>query len=495
MGEINEELDAKLDELIDAGKEPDPSLLEDILAFGQEAVGPLIGVATDEDLNWADQEGPEVWAPLHAVRLLGTLRAAEAVEPLLDLLEMDDDWMRETVPLSLGKIGEPTIAPARARVLDPDQELWVRAHSADALKHVGLDHPQTRAVVVAALVKQLDQTQFETADEDMLNGVVIGHLADLKAVEVMPAIQRAFEEDRVDPSMIALDDVRRKLGLPVDAAEPDDAEGMRLLLECASCGRGRYHHVARVYADIGTIEALDSGEEPRQSPWIIPQRIIFPKCGAVDRYTFSPFAMFALIGQLERQDAGGDGPPDRTEGPLIPRRFALADGREMHPLDSVEMYRLETAAHPEDATLHLRYGNVLRLLGYRREAADEYCAAAKHDPRNPEPHLNLGTLLEEDGRWAEARPVFERVRDLVLDSTLPPQKRWLIAEYAKEALSGAHESDPDWSVENGPQVMLELPASAGRRDAQEPVRIGRKVGRNEPCPCGSGKKYKRCHGA
>ncbi len=26
------------------------------------------------------------------------------------------------------------------------------------------------------------------------------------------------------------------------------------------------------------------------------------------------------------------------------------------------------------------------------------------------------------------------------------------------------------------------------------VRQDRKVGRNEPCPCGSGKKYKRCHG-
>lgn len=25
-------------------------------------------------------------------------------------------------------------------------------------------------------------------------------------------------------------------------------------------------------------------------------------------------------------------------------------------------------------------------------------------------------------------------------------------------------------------------------------RVFRKVGRNEPCPCGSGKKYKRCHG-
>jgi len=28
----------------------------------------------------------------------------------------------------------------------------------------------------------------------------------------------------------------------------------------------------------------------------------------------------------------------------------------------------------------------------------------------------------------------------------------------------------------------------------EPVRVGDKVGRNDPCPCGSGKKYKNCHG-
>ena len=27
------------------------------------------------------------------------------------------------------------------------------------------------------------------------------------------------------------------------------------------------------------------------------------------------------------------------------------------------------------------------------------------------------------------------------------------------------------------------------------VRDGKKVGRNDPCPCGSGKKYKQCHGA
>jgi preprotein translocase subunit SecA len=29
---------------------------------------------------------------------------------------------------------------------------------------------------------------------------------------------------------------------------------------------------------------------------------------------------------------------------------------------------------------------------------------------------------------------------------------------------------------------------------QQPIRVGEKIGRNEPCPCGSGKKYKNCHG-
>ncbi|MZR62451.1 preprotein translocase subunit SecA [Alcanivorax sp. DP30] len=37
-------------------------------------------------------------------------------------------------------------------------------------------------------------------------------------------------------------------------------------------------------------------------------------------------------------------------------------------------------------------------------------------------------------------------------------------------------------------------AEGGAQQAGTVVREGRKVGRNEPCPCGSGKKYKQCHG-
>lgn len=36
--------------------------------------------------------------------------------------------------------------------------------------------------------------------------------------------------------------------------------------------------------------------------------------------------------------------------------------------------------------------------------------------------------------------------------------------------------------------------SQQRKQRMEPVRVEKKVGRNEPCPCGSGKKYKQCHG-
>jgi preprotein translocase subunit SecA len=41
----------------------------------------------------------------------------------------------------------------------------------------------------------------------------------------------------------------------------------------------------------------------------------------------------------------------------------------------------------------------------------------------------------------------------------------------------------------GPQEQS--PAKAGK---PQPIQVGPKTGRNDPCPCGSGKKYKHCHG-
>jgi preprotein translocase subunit SecA len=47
------------------------------------------------------------------------------------------------------------------------------------------------------------------------------------------------------------------------------------------------------------------------------------------------------------------------------------------------------------------------------------------------------------------------------------------------------------------QRELEAASRSGGGDSSEPAqrRTGEKVGRNDPCPCGSGRKYKKCHGA
>ncbi len=46
--------------------------------------------------------------------------------------------------------------------------------------------------------------------------------------------------------------------------------------------------------------------------------------------------------------------------------------------------------------------------------------------------------------------------------------------------------------ENNP--MAGANAQTQERSKPQPVKVEKKVGRNDPCPCGSGKKYKQCHG-
>jgi preprotein translocase subunit SecA len=44
------------------------------------------------------------------------------------------------------------------------------------------------------------------------------------------------------------------------------------------------------------------------------------------------------------------------------------------------------------------------------------------------------------------------------------------------------------------QSGADMVSEANQAAKQKPVRTGPKVGRNDPCPCGSGKKYKQCCG-
>ncbi len=69
------------------------------------------------------------------------------------------------------------------------------------------------------------------------------------------------------------------------------------------------------------------------------------------------------------------------------------------------------------------------------------------------------------------------------------------AEPQPPAMHGSHIDATTGQDEFAPLAMInETVVSPENRDPQNPTTWGR-IGRNEACPCGSGKKYKHCHGA
>jgi preprotein translocase subunit SecA len=62
---------------------------------------------------------------------------------------------------------------------------------------------------------------------------------------------------------------------------------------------------------------------------------------------------------------------------------------------------------------------------------------------------------------------------------------------ARTGAAASATAEPIPSGPGGPR-----PARTGGDDVIKTVKRDEpKVGRNDPCPCGSGKKYKKCHGA
>jgi len=127
--------------------------------------------------------------------------------------------------------------------------------------------------------------------------------------------------------------------------------------------------------------------------------------------------------------------------------------------------------------IHLRsYAQKNPKQEYKREAFELFSGMLeriKYDTVSMLSRLQVRSEAE-----IEAEEVARQERQERLERALQMQHA------APESLAAPPQSEPLQDV--GQQAAL----------STEPfVREGRKVGRNEPCPCGSGKKYKHCHGA
>jgi len=79
---------------------------------------------------------------------------------------------------------------------------------------------------------------------------------------------------------------------------------------------------------------------------------------------------------------------------------------------------------------------------------------------------------------------------------VPDPDRVREAEQRRTDMSRMSASRPgEEAADAGQQAAIAAGQNVSRQPRRvEPVHVAPKVGRNEPCPCGSGKKYKNCHG-
>jgi preprotein translocase subunit SecA len=201
---------------------------------------------------------------------------------------------------------------------------------------------------------------------------------------------------------------------------------------------------------------------------------------------------------------------DLAETGLRDRIVAAVEGAYSEKIEQVGapvMRHLEKAVMLQELDRHwrehlaamdyLRQGIHLRAYAqknpkqeYKREAFELFGALLdriKHDTISLLSRLQVRTEAEIEAQERE-RERQQAARKLQLQHASP-----------QSVISGeAAPMGPEAAAAAGGAGMGGGPFAAGPTAAPEPVapvvRDGRKVGRNEPCPCGSGKKYKHCHG-
>ena len=183
------------------------------LGFAPEHIPDLIRLATDRQLLQSDSDSLEVWAPVHAWRVLGQLRAEAASAPLLSLFDVldADEWIIEEMPKIYGQIGAVAIPALAGYLAEPGHLLYSYVSASLCLKEIGQQQPAVRADCVNLIAQRL--ADFATNDPT-LNASLISDLLDLKAVEAAPLMERAFEARQVDLSLIGdWEDAQVELGL------------------------------------------------------------------------------------------------------------------------------------------------------------------------------------------------------------------------------------------------------------------------------------------
>lgn len=319
-----------------------------------------------------------------------------------------------------------------------------------------------------------------------------------------------------------------------------DAPPLLLSLRCTACDHGSNEHFDWACVN-PNVEAC------KAEGWdgVSLSRIVqCAKCGAVDAYELAGKSSLQLSAGVLGASAGG--PPGR----ILMAEPRLWDGTQVRrPSQALAHLRELAARHPDSVEAHTRLGNGCQRFGLSEEAVAAWRRAVELDENALEGLASIaGQLLraeataregfsflrravsaiptsgsmDQDTRHGFTRSIFEMLREFPeAGEPIALMAAWRgagstakqpiartssvdlrdvldvwdnLVDFAASPPVMALELTPDLPEIPDPQLLQlllegEEPPVPER---QSPVIAAPKIGRNEPCPCGSGKKSKRC---
>ncbi len=415
------------------------------------------------------------------VSLLGDLRIADAAPALVDLFLEDaddesDDAVYEAVETAVRHIGAP-MWPEVQRVLNE-----------------GTPNQIQRALVLTAELPYPDVAAFLTREftrlYDMDAEFFLYVIQSLAAAEFIPPLHALLKEGEYEEEVYALlcrlhgvedprlPEMERQVEERMEAARvlarqllehdgPMPAlEEIPLHLRCRKCGWARRYPVR---------EAMIDPEDREIENLLIRDELVCKECGAANQMDITPKGRKQVIFQLNFMMKNNH---DRTDGPIQVTQ-TLADGRPMSLSAALKHYQDEVALHPEHPDLRVGYGNLLAFMKRSDEALLQFQAAVEMDPLALEAVSALAKTHEEMGETHLAAAGYERCLTQFNRGhfyRMKDTKKEQFKEYLEWRV---------WELRQELGMETDDPAA-------HTVSAGPKVGRNDPCPCGSGKKYKKC---
>ena len=263
---------------------------------------------------------------------------------------------------------------------------------------------------------------------------------------------------------------RRLSVLEGDDLRPLLERTVKVELKCRQCGKSYHYEVENIY--------MISGEKGKPR---ISDKIVCKNCRAVNQYEITAKGDLAITSHMILMTALAEkGELRPQESPIKFGESGLMDGRRMSFDDVLKHYKGEIKKSPNDPALRIGYGNVLMKTGMEVEAILHFKEALRLDPSAVEAYYSLGEYEEDKGNPSRAYEYFKKASDYIHTGHYYRTKE---PDQLKEAII--------FNLEHFEEILgkkrEEIPGSAPREIIKKD-----KVGRNDPCPCGSGKKYKKC---